>query len=244
MKLIFLFSIAFFIFSCARLQPRKEFMWSYFMNPDHTFTINVSGTRHINNFDSVAIAEYQQKSLEFAKQSAYAVCSEGYQINRAIPVSYESRDCSSGMLPREILEINSGEVPFPSHCSFSIYTLNISCTKSSSINKVVEPAPVVISEGEDAIRKVLLTRVPMLGDCLSKEVDRSQIDYQGIARVYFIIESDGSVKKTEVTSDDLLPKPVLDCAAAEIRKLKFPAPTGGGTVEIMQPINFYLKRRD
>ena len=227
---------------CASLQSRKEFTWSYVINPDHTFTINVRGTRHINNFDSVAIEEYQQKSLEFGEQSAYAVCSEGYQINRAIPVAYESEDCSSAMLPREILEINSGEKPFPSHCSFPIYTLNISCTKSSSINKVVESASAEVRESEDVIRKVLLTRLPMLRDCLTKEVERSQIEYQGIANVYFVIESDGSVKKTEVTSDDPLPKPVLDCAAAEIKKLKFPAPTGGGAVEVKQPINFYPKR--
>lgn len=234
--------------SCAISKPNlkivKEYVWSEKINPDRSITVGVSGTRHINYHDKDAIKSYQDGAFEFSKQSAYAVCPNGYKINRALRIDYQSEDCSKKSYVN-VRAINAGEEPLPSYCTFPVFDLNISCSEgdsaTSSQQNLDSQSDFMGNAKPNIIQEKILAKLPQLQDCLSKEIERTELAYKGVAHLYFIIGPNGNVTKSEATSSDALPKPVLDCAANEIKKIKFPAPMGGGTVEVKQPLNFYPK---
>lgn len=91
----------------------------------------------------------------------------------------------------------------------------------------------------DIIRQILIDNIPKFRYCYQNVLDRSKQAFNGIVRLNFIIGASGHVTKAGVDSISNLPGPVKGCVVNVLRKITFPAPMGGGVVEVNQPMNFY-----
>ena len=95
----------------------------------------------------------------------------------------------------------------------------------------------------DVIRTILLNHVPQFRECYQKELDSSEKVFGGFGKFNFIIASSGYVSRARVDLDNGVPKSVNKCIIRELKRISFPKPQGGGTVEVNQPFNFRVKRR-
>jgi hypothetical protein len=96
----------------------------------------------------------------------------------------------------------------------------------------------------DVIRKILIDNISHFRHCYQKVLDRSEAAYHGMVKLDFIIGASGHVTKAAVESTTgSLPTGVKGCVVNVLRGIKFPAPQGGGVVEVNQPFNFYPRRK-
>lgn len=92
----------------------------------------------------------------------------------------------------------------------------------------------------DAIRRILIEHIPQFRHCYQQELDRAAQAVQGVVRLDFIIGASGHVTRAGVESAAAnLPTGVQSCVVNVLRGIRFPAPRGGGVVEVSQPMNFY-----
>ncbi len=96
----------------------------------------------------------------------------------------------------------------------------------------------------DAIKRLLRDNIPQFRSCYQKELDRSKEaeGFQGVLTFKFIIGTEGRVTKSAMTSDEIKSDSVRDCMKNVLHGIRFPAPKGGRTVEVNQPMNLYPKR--
>jgi outer membrane biosynthesis protein TonB len=92
----------------------------------------------------------------------------------------------------------------------------------------------------DIIRQILMEHIPQFRYCYQKELE-SNNDIFGVVKMNFIIGASGHVTRAAV-SGKRMPVPVRRCVANVLRGIQFPAPRGGGQVEVTQPINFQSKK--
>ena len=94
----------------------------------------------------------------------------------------------------------------------------------------------------DLIRKILRDNVPLFSNCYQKELEGSG-DISGLVKLNFEIGSSGSVTKASTTTaDSKIPQSVIGCVTSVLRGIQFPPPMGGGSVEVVQPLNLQPKR--
>lgn len=92
----------------------------------------------------------------------------------------------------------------------------------------------------DVIRRILMEHIPQFRHCYQQELDRAARAVQGVVRLDFVIGASGHVTRAGVeTVSDRLPTNVQNCVVNVLRGIRFPAPRGGGVVEVSQPMNFY-----
>lgn len=96
----------------------------------------------------------------------------------------------------------------------------------------------------DAIRRLLREHIPQFRYCYQKELDVSEKPdgFQGVMNFRFFIGSEGRVQRSAITSDEITSDKVRDCMKNVLHGIQFPAPHGGRTVEVNQPMNLYPKR--
>ncbi len=96
----------------------------------------------------------------------------------------------------------------------------------------------------DAIRRLLRDQIPQFRSCYQKELDVSEKPegFQGVMNFRFFIGNEGRVQKSSITSDEITSDKVRDCMKNVLHGIRFPAPNGGRTVEVNQPMNLYPKR--
>lgn len=96
----------------------------------------------------------------------------------------------------------------------------------------------------DAIRRLLREHIPQFRYCYQKELDVSEKPegFQGVMNFRFFIGTEGRVQKSAITSDEITSDKVRDCMKNVLHGIQFPAPHGGRTVEVNQPMNLYPKR--
>ncbi len=95
----------------------------------------------------------------------------------------------------------------------------------------------------DVIRRILRDNIPFFRACYQKELDKTNAkNVAGTIRLLFTIGSSGHVSRAGVDGQTRLPAKVKGCVVGVLRGIKFPAPMGGGTVDVKQPFNFYPKR--
>lgn len=96
----------------------------------------------------------------------------------------------------------------------------------------------------DAIRRLLREHIPQFRYCYQKELDVTDKPegFQGVMNFRFFIGSEGRVQKSAITSDEITSDKVRDCMKNVLHGIQFPAPHGGRTVEVNQPMNLYPKR--
>ena len=92
----------------------------------------------------------------------------------------------------------------------------------------------------DIIRKILRENLPQFRHCYQKVLDRSSSTFSGVVDMNFTIGASGNVAKAGVTTaSGRIPADVRGCVVNVLRGIQFPAPLGGGEVEVNQPFNFY-----
>lgn len=96
----------------------------------------------------------------------------------------------------------------------------------------------------DTIRRILVDHIPQFRYCYQKELDRASQKFDGVVRLDFIIGASGNVTRAGIeAASDSLPTSVKRCVVNVLKGIKFPAPRGGGVVEVNQPFNFYPRRQ-
>lgn len=107
------------------------------------------------------------------------------------------------------------------------------------------PSETVIlgSMDPDVIRRILREHIPQFRYCYQQELDRHQgRKISDTVRLDFQIGASGHVTRAGVSSN-LLPADAKRCVARVLKGIAFPAPRGGGVVDVKQPINFYPVER-
>ena len=89
------------------------------------------------------------------------------------------------------------------------------------------------------IRAVIGNQLPQIRKCHQNK--DSKIYFEGIVRSNFLINKKGNVEKINFKSEKPLGEIFETCLKNQFKKLKFPKPAAGGTVEVNQPFNFYAK---
>ena len=89
----------------------------------------------------------------------------------------------------------------------------------------------------EVIQKVINENKQQIRYCYEVELQRKQ-DLEGKVGVKWIIAATGMVAKVMVTESTLKNKNVENCIMAKIQGWKFPAPAGGGIVEVNYPFVF------
>lgn len=103
------------------------------------------------------------------------------------------------------------------------------------------PEDVVVmgSIDPDLVRKILLEHLAEFRYCYQKELDATDKAASGILVLLFKINSTGGVSSANVTGPTHITSSVKSCVAGVLKGIQFPAPKGGGVVEIRQPLNLY-----
>lgn len=96
----------------------------------------------------------------------------------------------------------------------------------------------------DAIRRLLREHIPQFRYCYQNELDinKNPEGLQGRIQFRFVIGGNGRVTRSDVSSDEITSDKVRDCMKNVLHGIAFPAPNGGKTVEVSQPMNLYPKR--
>lgn len=104
-----------------------------------------------------------------------------------------------------------------------------------------EPEDTVIlgSMDPDVIRRILLAHLAEFRYCYQKELDAKDNAASGVLLLLFKIGGNGSVTKANVQGPPHITSGVKSCMADVLKGIQFPAPKGGGTVEVKQPLNLY-----
>lgn len=112
----------------------------------------------------------------------------------------------------------------------------------SSPEYIRQPAQVLGGLEPDVIRGTLIENVPQFRYCYQKELDKSAKSFGAKTSLNFVISPLGRVTKALVTplSEDV-PESVRKCVQQVLVGITFPAPAGGGVVQVKQKINFYPK---
>jgi pSer/pThr/pTyr-binding forkhead associated (FHA) protein len=95
----------------------------------------------------------------------------------------------------------------------------------------------------DVIRSILREYLPQFRYCYQRALDASSSDISGVVKMNFIIGASGHVTRASVAnSGSRVPTSTRNCMVNVLKGIKFPAPLGGGKVEVNQPFNLYPKR--
>ncbi|MEM6733266.1 MAG: AgmX/PglI C-terminal domain-containing protein, partial [Myxococcota bacterium] len=98
--------------------------------------------------------------------------------------------------------------------------------------------PIVLgSLPKEVIKKVIDQNRNQIRYCYEVELQKNQ-NLSGKVQMKWVISATGSVAKSQVTSNSMQTPAVGRCLAQKIRGWKFPAPAGGGIVEVNYPFVF------
>ncbi len=87
------------------------------------------------------------------------------------------------------------------------------------------------------IRRVINKNRQAIKYCYDKELQKKK-DLHGKIVVTFVISPTGRVVKSSVKQSTMKNKAVENCIASRVKRFKFPAPKGGGIVEVSYPFIF------
>lgn len=95
----------------------------------------------------------------------------------------------------------------------------------------------------DIIRRILEENKPQFSYCYQKALDSNPGKrVSDVIPLVFTIGASGHVTRAGTGGSSSLPSSVKRCVVNVLRGIKFPAPLGGGTVDVKQAMNFQSKR--
>lgn len=111
-----------------------------------------------------------------------------------------------------------------------------------AVANVPEDTVILGNMDPDVIRKILMGHLAQFRYCYQSELERTNSDkINGLLNLNFEIGPMGDPGQVQVNGASAINSHVKGCVAGVLRGISFPAPRGGGTVEVRQPINFYPK---
>jgi len=116
-------------------------------------------------------------------------------------------------------------------------------SNKDSVYSVGMPGKTVVlgSMDPDVIRKILRDNVPLFSNCYQKELEGTG-EISGLVKLNFVIGSSGSVSRASTTTEANIPSNVIGCVNTVLKGIQFPPPMGGGSVEVVQPLNLQPKK--
>ncbi len=101
---------------------------------------------------------------------------------------------------------------------------------------------IVVGMDPNLIRQTLLQYLDQFRYCYQNALDSSRQSFNGVVVLDFAIAASGRVSRANALAKKgrLTPR-VHSCVVNVLRKIPFPTPPGGGTVDVRQPMNFYSK---
>ena len=103
------------------------------------------------------------------------------------------------------------------------------------------PVPIRGSLDKEVIRRVIRKHINPVKICYERKLV-VQPGLEGRVNVQFVIDADGTVPVSGVSSSTLNDPSVEDCIGEAICSWEFPKPTGGGIVIVSYPFNFTFGR--
>lgn len=105
----------------------------------------------------------------------------------------------------------------------------------------VDPKTVVLgSMDPELLRKILQEYLPQFRHCYQQELERRGDHLRGVIDLNFRIDKSGKVSKVDIkTREAPLTADGNGCMTRVLRMIDFPAPKGGGIVDVRQPLNFF-----
>lgn len=104
-------------------------------------------------------------------------------------------------------------------------------------NAIVEPAGDALIDGQldrETIARVIREHRNEVRACYEAEL-RADPELEGLVKVAFVIAPDGQVAGARISESTLGNDAVAQCIANRARRWRFPAPGGGGTVNVNYP---------
>ncbi len=101
-----------------------------------------------------------------------------------------------------------------------------------------------ISGGLDksVIDEKINAKIPDIRECYEKEVKKSKTPLAGHISVKFNIGHDGKVTSAIAENNTLKSAEVETCVLGIVKSIEFPAPGGGGNVEVSYPFAFSAEK--
>lgn len=150
-------------------------------------------------------------------------------------------DTAAGSIERSKLNKQVGSLEGSAKGALNVGTSAEGLVTKRGVSIAGIPSPDVIfgSYDPNIIRKILADHIPQFRFCYQKELDRTEAQVSGIIQLNFTIGASGGVVKAGVGKAKKFPGAVRRCVVNVLRGIKFPAPKGGGIVEVKQGMNFY-----
>lgn len=114
-------------------------------------------------------------------------------------------------------------------------------SRSGRDSSYIQTKTVVLgSMDPELLRKILQRYLPQFRHCYQEELTNNSESIKGIVDLNFKIGATGSVKSMKITAKDKrFSKKGINCMKKVLSIITFPAPKGGGTVAVRQPLNFF-----
>lgn len=108
----------------------------------------------------------------------------------------------------------------------------------------MSPRTVVLgSMDPELLRKILREYLPQFRHCYQQEINRTGQDLSGVIDLDFRIGQSGNVERVDISvSGGQFSPQGTNCMSNVLRMINFPAPKGGGVVDVRQPLNFSAER--
>ena len=121
--------------------------------------------------------------------------------------------------------------------SFGVRGISSKTNTSTSYQKT--STKILGAVDPELIRKLLREYIPHFRHCYQKEL-LTNPELNGIFDLDFQITAKGRGARLKIlNSKTAFTRKGLNCLKTVIKRIKFPRPRGGGTVDVVQPLNFY-----
>jgi hypothetical protein len=118
-------------------------------------------------------------------------------------------------------------------------------SRSGRDSSYIQTKTVVLgSMDPELLRKILQRYLPQFRHCYQEELTNNSESIKGIVDLNFKISATGSVKGMNIVAKDKrFSKKGINCMKKVLSIISFPAPKGGGTVAVRQPLNFFSDKK-
>ncbi|MCK6509105.1 AgmX/PglI C-terminal domain-containing protein [Myxococcota bacterium] len=109
--------------------------------------------------------------------------------------------------------------------------------RKQSVDVSTGPPLIFGSLDKEIIRRVINNNRSRIKYCYEKELNKYP-KLQGKIKVFFQIEGNGMVSTSSVKETTMNNERVEECLAQRVKNMRFPAPKGGGIVQVNYPFFF------
>lgn len=118
-------------------------------------------------------------------------------------------------------------------------------SRSGRDSSYIQTKTVVLgSMDPELLRKILQRYLPQFRHCYQEELTNNSESIKGIVDLNFKISASGAVQNMNIVAKDKrFSNKGINCMKKVLSIISFPAPKGGGTVAVRQPLNFFSDKK-